>query len=130
MIDWSVNRIPYNPRESFTRLSANQPLSEEEFLKEHDSPYKTKRYHYNYRQDEELSEENLQKTFVNMCTNAFIQNKDKTVRTENLNLDSMNSREKEEVMFKMKRELERLGQLADDNETFFSNIKNASPLNT
>jgi hypothetical protein len=43
-----------------------------------------------------------------MCTTAFIQNKDKTVREENLNLDGMNSKEREEAMFKMKMELEKL----------------------
>ena len=42
------------------------------FEKEMNSPYKTKKYHYNYRNAEELTEENLRKTFVNMCTNAFI----------------------------------------------------------
>lgn len=94
------------------------------------SPYKTKKYHYNYRQPEELTEENLQKTFVNMCTTAYIQNKDKTVREENLNLDGMNSKEREEVMFKMKRELEKFSSLPDDDESFFTTIKNASPLNT
>jgi hypothetical protein len=130
MVDWSVTRIPYNSRQSFTRIAANKALSEEEFLKEKESPYKTKRYHYNFRHEQELSDENLQRTFVNMCTNAFIQNKDKTVRTENLNLDSMNSKEKEEVMFRMKHELERISQLADDQESFFSNLKTASPLNT
>jgi hypothetical protein len=30
-------------------------LSEEEFEKEMDSPYKTKKYHYNYRNEEELT---------------------------------------------------------------------------
>lgn len=59
MVDWSVNRIPVNPRERFTRISANRPLSIEEFEKEMNSPYKTKKYHYNYRNAEELSEENL-----------------------------------------------------------------------
>ncbi len=65
-----------------------------------------------------------------MCTNAFIQNKDKTVRAENLNLDTMNSSEKEEVMYKMKMELERMSELPDDNDSFFTSVKNASPLNT
>lgn len=59
MIDWSVNRIPVNSRETFTRIGANAPLSAEEFEKEMDSPYKTKKYHYNYRNPEELTEENL-----------------------------------------------------------------------
>jgi hypothetical protein len=68
-------------------------------LKEKESPYQTKKYHYNYRNPQELTEENLKRTFVNMCTNAFIQNKDKTVRPENLNLDTMNSKEKEQAMF-------------------------------
>lgn len=49
LVDWSVNRIPFNSRETFTRLAANRPLSEEEFLKEKESPYRTKKYHYNYR---------------------------------------------------------------------------------
>jgi len=59
LVEWSVNRIPFNARETFTRLNANRPLSEEEFVKEKESPYKTKKYHYNYRHNEELSEENL-----------------------------------------------------------------------
>ena len=72
MVDWSVHRIPVNSRETFTRIAANRPLSIEEFEKEKSSPYKTKKYHYNYRQPEELTEENLQQTFVNMCTTAYI----------------------------------------------------------
>ena len=49
--DWSfsTSRIPYNCREAFTRLSANTPLSPEEFQKEADSPYAVKQYHYNFR---------------------------------------------------------------------------------
>ena len=72
MVDWSVHRIPVISRETFTRIAANRPLSIEEFEKEKSSPYKTKKYHYNYRQPEELTEENLQQTFVNMCTTAYI----------------------------------------------------------
>jgi hypothetical protein len=78
-------------------------LSEEEFEKEYNSPYKVKKYHYNFRFDDELSEEHLRKTFVNLCTSAFFQNKEKTIREEHLNLDSMNSKEKDEVIFKMKK---------------------------
>ena len=62
-----------------------------------------------------------------MCTNAFIQNKDKTVREENFNLDGMNGKEREEAMFKMKLELERLSELPDDDDSFFKSIS-ASPL--
>jgi hypothetical protein len=127
MVDWSVHRVPYNAREQFTRIAANTPLSPEEFEKEYDSPFKTKKYHYNYRQPEELTEENLKRTFINMCTSAFIQNKDKTVREENLNLDSMNSKEKEEAVYKMKMELERLSGLPDEDSQFFS-VMNHSPL--
>lgn len=66
MVDWSVHRVPFNSRERFTRIAANTPLSPEEFEKEQDSPYKTKKYHYNYRNPEELTEENLRRTFLNM----------------------------------------------------------------
>lgn len=62
-----------------------------------------------------------------MCTNAFIQNKDKTVKEENFNLDGMNGKEREEAMFKMKLELERLSELPDDDDSFFTQIS-ASPL--
>lgn len=71
-VDWSVHRVPFNARERFTRIAANTPLSPEEFEKEFDSPFKTKKYHYNYRHPEELTEENLKRTFINMCTTAFI----------------------------------------------------------
>jgi len=50
----------------------------------------------------------MKKTFVNLCTTAYMQNKDLTVRPENLNLDTMNSEEKKEAMYKMKIELEDL----------------------
>lgn len=130
MINWSVNRVDFNPRERFTRIAANRPLSPEEFENEFDSPYKTKKYHYNYRNAEELDEDNLQRTFVNMCTSAFFHNKDKTVRVENLNLDAMNSKEKEEVMYRMKNELEKLSELPSDNESFFTSVQNHNPLHT
>jgi hypothetical protein len=42
----------------------------------------------------------------------------------------MNGKERDEVMFKMKRELEKFSELPDDNDSFFSAIKNASPLNS
>ena len=46
----------------------------------------------------ELNEENLQKTFVNLCTTAFFHNKEKTIRDEHLNLDSLGTKEREEVV--------------------------------
>lgn len=33
-------------------------------------------------------------------------------------------------MYKMKMELERMSELPDDNDSFFTSVKNASPLNT
>lgn len=115
MVDWSANRVPFNCRERFTRIKANTPLSAEEFEKEYDSPYTTKKYHYNYRHQEELSEENLQRTFVNMSTKALFDRKDKVVREDKLNYDLMNSKEKEEVMFKIKSELEKYSALPLDS---------------
>lgn len=128
MIDWSAYRVPANYRDKVLR--ENPPLSEEEFENEYDSPYMTKKYHYNYRWDSELTEENLQKTFVNLCTSAFFHNKDKTVREDTLNLDALNSEEKKEVMYKMKRQLEELGELPLDKDSFFTNIGKVSPLQT
>ena len=84
-------------------MKINPPLSPEEFEKEFNSPYTVKKFHYNYRDESELSEENLRKTFINLCTNAFFHNKEKTIRQENLNLDSMTSSEKDQVMFRMKK---------------------------
>ena len=101
-------------------IKVNVPLSEEEFEREADSPYKVKRYRYSYRHPEELTDENLIKTYVNLCTSAFFHNKEKTVRSENLNLDSMNSEEKEVVMYNMKRELEEMSELASQKNQYFS----------
>lgn len=42
----------------------------------------------------------------------------------------MNSKEREEAMFKMKIELEKLSELPSDNESFFSNINSNSALNS
>jgi len=72
----------------------------------------------------------LKKTFVNLCTSAFFHNKEKTIRPEHLNLDSMNSKEKEEVIFRMKKNLENLSELPLHNESFFSSIQKANPLQT
>jgi len=105
MIDWSVNRVPFNCRERFTRIKANTPLSPEEFENEFESPYKTKKYNYNYRHDEELTDDNMMRTFINLNTNAHFKGKDKSVREDTLNIDSMNSKEKEEFAYRMQQEL-------------------------
>lgn len=118
MVDWSAYRVPFNYQNKVIKM--NPPLSEEEFEREHESPYKVKKFHYSFRREEELTEENLKKTFVNLCTNAFFHNKEKTVRSENLDLDSMNTKEKELVMYNMKRELEELSELPNHNSSLFS----------
>jgi len=123
-INWCAYRVPQNYSNKLVK--ANPPLTEEEFEKEHDSPYKVKKYHYSFRKPEELTEEALKRTFVNLCTNAFFHNKEKTVRRENMDLDSMNSEEKELVMYQMKRELEELSELPSQDESFFSKV-NFSP---
>lgn len=63
-----------------------------------------------------------------MATKAFFERKDKTVRQENLNLDSMSSREREEVVYRMKRELEDLSLTPDAKESFFSQMSNDTQL--
>ena len=120
-VDWSAYRVPLNYANKVMKL--NPPLTEEEFEKEHDSNYKVKKYHYSFRHPEELTPEALQKTFVNLSTAAFFHNKEKTVRAENLNLDSMNTEERELVMYNMKRELEVMSELPDQNDNFFSKVK-------
>ena len=127
-VQWSAYRVPVNFKDKLVRV--NPPLSEEEFEKEYNSPYKVKKYHYNFRHDDELTEENLRKTFVNLCTSAFFHNKEKTIRQEHLNLDAMNSKEREEIVFKMKSQLETIGDLPLHNESFFTSLKNANPLQT
>lgn len=117
-MDWNAFRVPFNYQAKVVKI--NPPLSEEEFEREHESPYKVKKYHYSFRRPEELTEENLKKTFVNLCTSAFFHNKEKTVRQENLDLDSMNTEERELVMYNMKRELEELSELPNHNDSLFT----------
>lgn len=130
IVDWGAHRIPYNVRERFTRIAANKPLSLEEFEAEYDSPYKVKKYHYNYRHPEELDQKNLVATFVNMSTAAYFEGKDKTVRVENLNLDSRSSKEREMIMHKLKVELEKIGTIPDEDSSFFSALANDRQVQT
>lgn len=44
------------------------------------------------------------------------------MRAENLNLDSMNTEERELVTYNMKRELEVMSELPDQNDSLFSKI--------
>lgn len=70
----------------------------------------------------------MRKTFVNLCTTAFYHNKEKTIREEHLNLDSLGTKEKEEIVFRMKKQLETLSELPIQNESFFTAIGKANPL--
>ncbi len=65
------------------------------------------------RLPEELTEDNLQKTYITLCTNAFFHNKDKTVRDENLDMDALTSQERDQVIYRLKKELEDLSAVAD-----------------
>lgn len=56
-IDWCAYRVPFNFKDKVIKV--NPPLSEEEFEKEYASPYKVKKFHYNFRYESELTEENL-----------------------------------------------------------------------
>lgn len=46
-INWCAYRVPFNFKNKLVRV--NPPLSEEEFEKEFNSPFKTKKFHYNFR---------------------------------------------------------------------------------
>jgi len=105
-------------------------LSIEEFEKEYDSPYQTKKYHYNYRHELELADDNLKKTYINMKSKAHFDNADKTVRVENLNIDALNGKEREEMIFKMKKDLEEVGSLADTKDEYFVSLTNPNPMHT
>ena len=65
---------------------------------------------------------------MNLCTTAFYHNKEKTIREEHLNLDSLGTKEKEEIVFRMKKQLETLSELPIQNESFFTAIGKANPL--
>lgn len=125
MVEWSAYRIPVNYREKLIKV--NPALSEEEYEKESKSPFKVKTYNYNYRHEDELTEENLRKTFVNLCTTAYFHNKEKRIRPENFNLDQANGKEKEDIMYKMKLELDKLSEMPLHNEKFYTRV---NPLHT
>jgi hypothetical protein len=47
-----------------------------------------------------------------------------------LNLDSLGTKEREEVVFRMKKQLEQLSELAPQNESFFSAVGKTNALQT
>jgi hypothetical protein len=65
-----------------------------------------------------------------MSTKALFDRKQQVVRADKINYDLMNSKEKEEVMFKMKRELDKYSELPLDSTQFFVPLKQGSPLAT
>jgi hypothetical protein len=65
-----------------------------------------------------------------MSTKALFDRKDKVVREDKLNYDLMNSKEREEVMFKIKSELDKYSELPLDSSKYFVPLKQGSPLAT
>ena len=65
-----------------------------------------------------------------MKSKAHFDNQDKTVREENLNIDAMNSKERDEMRFKMKKELEEVGSLAETKDEYFVSLSNPNPVHT
>mmetsp|Transcript_32705 Transcript_32705/g.24145 ORF Transcript_32705/g.24145 Transcript_32705/m.24145 type:complete len:121 (+) Transcript_32705:1-363(+) len=77
-----------------------------------------------------MSEENLKKTFINLCTTAFFHNKEKRLKLESLNLDAVNSAEREDVYFRLKKQLEADGELPITNDRFFVSPQKQTALQT
>lgn len=125
-VDWNAARVGFNYKDKI--LKYNPPLREEEFEKEKASSYRVKKYNYNYRDESELTEENLKQTFANIIANGYFLNMDKTMRKEDLNLDSINTKEREELLFSLKQRLDTLGEIPLHNDSFFSKIKNTPGL--
>lgn len=65
-----------------------------------------------------------------MATNEFFERQDKTVREENFNFDSMTSREREEIMYRMNRQLEEISLTPDAKSSFFTDLTNDTQLQT
>lgn len=113
-IDWNACRIPINYEDRVIKY--NVPLSEYEFKREMNTSYKIKKYHYNYRWADELSDEYLKKTFINMVTHDKLYTKnDKSVKTEDLNFDALQGEDKKEMVFRLKQKLDEYGSLPTDN---------------
>ena len=117
-IDWNACRIPINYEDRVIKY--NIPLSEYEFKREMNSSYKVKKYHYNYRWPEELTEENLKKTFVNMVAHdRLYSGNEKSVKKEDLDFDALEGEAKKEMIFRLQQKLDEYGNLPTDNDEFF-----------
>ena len=55
-----------------------------------------------------------------MTTKAFFERKDKTLLEENFNYDQMTSKERQEVMFRMNKQIEEISLTPDADDSFFS----------
>ena len=117
-IDWNACKIPVNFKNRV--LKYNVPLSEYEFKREMNSSYHTKKYHYNYRWPEELTEDSLKKTFSNMIAhNQLYGHNQKSVRKEHLDFDTLEGEVKKEMIFRIKQKLDEYSELPTDNEEYF-----------
>ena len=124
-LDWNACKIPVNYEDRVIKY--NIPLSEYEFKREMNSSYKVKKYHYNYRWPEELTEDNLKKTFINMMTqDKLYAKKEKSVKQEDLDFDALEGEEKKEIMFRLEQKLDQYGTIPIDNEEFYGDNKRMS----
>lgn len=64
LIDWTSYRVPFNYQNKVIKI--NPPLSQEEFEREQDSIYNVKKYHFSFKRPEELTEEVLKRTYLNL----------------------------------------------------------------
>lgn len=124
-IDWNSCKIPVNYKDRV--LKYNIPLSEYEFKREMNSNFKTKKYNYNYRWPEELTEENLKKTFANMITHDKLYgDNERSVRKEHIDFDALQGEDKKEMIFRIKQKLDEYGELPTDKDEFYTD-PNAKP---
>ncbi|CAI2359543.1 unnamed protein product [Moneuplotes crassus] len=120
--DWNACLTPINYEDRVIKY--NIPLSEYEFQREMNSSYKVKKYHYNYRWPDELSEENLKKTFINMMANDHLYSgNEKSVKQEDLDFDALEGEAKKEMMFKLQQKLEEYGSLPTDDDNYYRDEK-------
>ena len=116
-IDWNACKIPINYEDRVFKY--NVPLSEFEFKREMDSTY-TPKYHYNYRRPEELTEEYLKKTFINLVAHdKLYSGQEKSVTKDAINFDILEGEAKKEMVFRLKQKLDEYGNLPTDNPEFF-----------
>ena len=81
-INWNVYKVSTNFKDRI--LKYNSPMSVSEFEIESECDFETKKFHYNYRHEDELKEEYLLKTFANISASNEIYDKtqDKGIREE------------------------------------------------